>query len=141
MKEKIKFLISIFTRILSGIIIIDSIILCIRTGKNTQLSLVDFFGIILIAFLCSVLYLPFLTDKVFSKRKMIIMNVLYFVGINIISLLTGFWLKWFYFTKLSSILPFELVITGTYVLVMFIFYKIDTDTADKMNQKLKEIDN
>ena len=71
---------------------------------------------------------------------MIIMNVLYYIGINIISLSIGFWLKWFYFTKLSSFLPFELVITGTYVLVMFIFYKIDIDTADKMNQKLKEFE-
>lgn len=140
MKEKIKFIISLFTRILSGIIIIDTIILCLRTGKNTQLSLIDIFGIILIAFLCSVLYLPFLTDKVFSKRKMFIMNVLYYIGINIISLSIGFWLKWFYFTKLSSFLPFEIVITGTYVLVMFIFYKIDIDTADKMNQKLKEFE-
>lgn len=141
MKEKIKFLISLFTRILSGIIIMDTIILCLRTGKNTQLSLIDIFGIILIAFLCSVLYLPFLTDKVFSKRKMIIMNLLYFLGINIISVLTGFWLHWFYFTKLSSILPFEIVVTGTYILVMFIFYKVDIDTADKMNKKLKEFEN
>ena len=39
-----------------------------------------------------------------------------------------------------SFCALEGVIVATYVLVMILFYKVDVSTADKMNEKLKELD-
>ena len=93
-----------------------------------------------VALMCSVLYLPLLTDKTFSKRMMIFLNVAYFVIVNAITLLAGLFLNWFKFTNIVSFCALEGVIVATYVLVMILFYKVDVSTADKMNEKLKELD-
>ena len=140
MKEKIKFLVTLFTRIVTCVLIFDVILLFIVKGKDSSLSLVDIIGIMFVALMCSVLYLPLLTDKTFSKRMMIFLNVAYFVIVNAITLLVGLLLNWFKFTNIVSFCALEVVIVATYVLVMILFYKVDVSTADKMNKKLKELD-
>ena len=139
MKEKIKFLITLFTRIVTCILIFDTILLFIVKGKDTSLSLVDILGIMFVALMCSVLYLPFLSDKIVSKRKMIFLNIVYFLIVNAITLLTGLFLNWFNFSNITSLCAIEAVIVATYGLVLFFFYKVDASTADKMNEKLKEL--
>jgi uncharacterized membrane protein YsdA (DUF1294 family) len=47
-------------------------------------------------------------------------------------------MHWFSFSKISSFIALEAVIICAYNLVMFFFYKLDMNTADKMNEKLKE---
>ena len=140
MKEKIKFLVTLFTRIVTCVLIFDVILLFIVKGKDSSLSIVDIIGIMFVALMCSVLYLPLLTDKTFSKRMMIFLNVAYFVIVNAITLLVGLFLNWFKFTNIVSFCALEGVIVATYVLVMILFYKVDVSTADKMNEKLKELD-
>ena len=140
MKEKIKFLVTLFTRIVTCVLIFDVILLFIVKGKDSSLSIVDIIGIMFVALMCSVFYLPLLTDKTFSKRMMIFLNVAYFVIVNAITLLAGLFLNWFKFTNIVSFCALEGVIVATYVLVMILFYKVDVSTADKMNEKLKELD-
>ena len=140
MKEKIKFLVTLFPRIVTCVLIFDVILLFIVNGKDSSLSIVDIIGIMFVALMCSVLYLPLLTDKTFSKRMMIFLNVAYFVIVNAITLLVGLFLNWFKFTNIVSFCALEGVIVATYVLVMILFYKVDVSTADKMNEKLKELD-
>ena len=140
MKERIRFLITLFTRIVTGILIFDTLILLIIQGKNTKLSLVDLLCILLIGFLDTLLYLPFTADKDFSKTQWIVMNIFYFIGINVTTLFFGYLLCWFSFKNPASLLVLESVIICTYSLVMFFFYKVDVNTAQKMNEKLKELD-
>ena len=140
MKGKIKFLITLFTRVLTAIIIFDSIMLLISSGTNAYLSVSDLICLILISLLCAIFYIPFLADKDFSKRQWIIMNICYFLAVNITTLVFGYMMHWFSFSKISSFIALESVIICAYSLVMFFFYKLDMNTADKMNEKLKEMD-
>ncbi len=141
MKEKIKFLLSFFTRIVTVILVIDTLVLFIVKGKDVRLSLLDITGILLIGLCCTIFYIPFLTDKPVSKRKMIFLSILYLVEINSVTLLFGHFFKWFCFANIKSFCAFESVIIATYILIMIIFYKIDFSTADKMNEKLKDLEN
>jgi hypothetical protein len=68
------------------------------------------------------------------------MNVLYFLGINITTVVIALLLGWINFTRIASLVSIECVIICTYSLVMIFFYKVDASTADKMNKKLKEMD-
>ncbi len=138
MKGKIKFLITLFTRVLTAIIIFDSIMLLISSGTKAYLSVSDLGCLILISLLCAIFYIPFLADKDFSKRQWIIMNICYFLAVNITTLIFGYLMHWFSFSKISSFIALEVVIICAYSLVMFFFYKLDMNTADKMNEKLKE---
>ena len=140
MKGKIKFLITLFTRVLTAIIIFDSIMLLISSGTNAYLCVSDLICLILISLLCAMFYIPFLADKDFSKRQWIIMNICYFLAVNITTLVFGYLMHWFSFSKISSFIALEAVIICAYSLVMFFFYKLDMNTADKMNEKLKEMD-
>lgn len=139
MKDKIKTLIYIFSLIVTAIFIIDSIFLLIFKGKGAVLSVVDVLFILLDAFICAFCYLPLLSDKGFSKTKMVLMQTGYFLVINAVVLLTGLFLNWFSFKNPASFFEFEGVIVFSYVLAFFTAYKIDSGTADKMNQKLKQM--
>ena len=139
MKEKIKFLLSLFTRIVTAIVIFDNIILLILRGADSTLHVTDNLFIVLIALACTLMYIPFLTEKVLSKRKMIFMNVLYFAGVNIVTLGAGYFLEWFSFKNPASFVGLESVIVCAYVLVMIFFYRIDASTADRMNEKLRNL--
>ncbi len=140
MKEKINFLITLFTRILTAIIIFDSIMQLILSGSNAKVSVIDLLCLIAIALLDTLMYIPFLADKDFSKTQWVIMNVLYFLGINITTVVIALLLGWINFTRIASLVSIECVIICTYSLVMIFFYKVDASTADKMNKKLKEMD-
>ena len=139
MKDKIKTLIYIFSLIVTAIFIIDSIFLLIFKGKGAVLSVVDVLFILLDAFICALCYLPFLSDKGFSKTKMVLMQTGYFLVINAVVLVTGLFLNWFSFKHPASFFEFEGVIVFSYILAFFTAYKIDSGTADKMNQKLKQM--
>ncbi|MCR5288678.1 MAG: hypothetical protein K6E51_01655 [Treponema sp.] len=139
MKDKIKTVIYIFSLIVTAIFLIDSVFLYIFKGKQAVLSAVDIMFILLDAFICAVCYLPLLSDKGISKMKMFFLQIGYAFTVNIIVLVTGHFLNWFSFKNPASFFEFEAVILFSYILAFFTAYKIDSGTADKMNEKLKQI--
>ena len=136
LKEKINFLITLFTRVVTAIMLIDSAMLLLSFGTKAKLSVIDLLCIMLIGIICTVFYIPFLREKEFSKGIWIIMKISYFLSVNIITLFTGYTLEWFCFSQVKSFCVFEAVVAGVYILVNFFFYKIDSSMADKMNKKL-----
>ena len=141
MKEKIDWMIQIFTRVVTTIFLIASVYEAIFVGMDVAFRIIDLWGIMLIGVLCAVGYLPMLSEKEYSKITMIILQVAYFVIINAATLTTGFMLKWFNFKNPVAVFSFEIVIILVYVTVMMISYKIDSDSAKKMNEKLEERNN
>ena len=140
MKQRIQFLITLFTRIVTTIIILASLFIVIFYGLDADFSVKDLLYFIFIGFLDTILYIPFLTEKELSKRKWFIMNVIYFLCVNISTVFIGYKLHWFSFSRISSFCSFECIILGTYSLVMFFFYKVDSNEAEKMNEKLKNLE-
>lgn len=138
MKEKINILISIFTRVVSAIFIFTSIYLACFVGLSATFKLYDIIFILLIGLISAVCYLPFLSDRTFSKKKMLVMQIIYFLVINTVVLITGYYLTWFCFEEKLSFIAFEGVIVAVYLIVMLVFYKLDSGVADKMNKKLHD---
>ena len=138
MKDKINLLLQIFTRVVTAIFFFASVYEAIFVGMDVTFKIVDVWGIMLIAVLCAVCYLPMLSEKEYSKVTMIILQVVYFVFINAATLATGFFLHWFNFKNPVAVFSFEIVIILVYVTVMVVSYKIDSDSAKEMNKKLEE---
>ena len=138
MKEKINILINIFTRVVTTIFLFASVYEALFVGLGVTFTVIDVWAIMLIGLLCAVCYLPMLSDKVYSKGIMILLQIVYAVIINAVTLATGFLLHWFNFKKPVAVLSFELIIIFVYVTVMVFSYKIDSDSAKEMNKKLKE---
>lgn len=136
--EKIQILIKIFTRVVTAILLISSVYIYFFWGNEKIWSLVDILCLLLIALASALCILPFLSKKEHSKNMTLLFNILYFLQVNIISLLIGFLRQWFSLENIISLFYFELVIILVYALVMFISYKIDNYEAKKMNEKLKE---
>ena len=138
MKEKINILLLIFTRVVTAIFFFASVYEAIFVGMDVSFRIMDVWGIMLIAILCSVGYLPMLSEKEYSKAIMIIFQTLYFLVINAATLATGFFLHWFNLKNPLAVFSFEIIIILVYVTVMVVSYKIDSDSAKEMNQKLEE---
>ena len=138
MKDKINILVNIFTRVVTTIFLIVTIYEALFVDIKLTFRIIDIWGILLIGLLCAICYLPLLTEKNYSKTTMIILQIAYFVVINATTLVTGILLHWFNFKKTMSVLIFELIIIFVYITVMFIFYKIDYNSAKEMNKRLKE---
>lgn len=136
--EKIQILIKIFTRVVTAILLISSVYIYFFWGNEKIWSLVDILCLLLIALASALCILPFLSKKEHSKNMTLLFNILYFLQVNIISLLIGFLRQWFSLENIVTLFYFELVIILVYALVMFINYKIDNYEAKKMNEKLKE---
>ena len=138
MKEKMNILINIFTRVVTTIFLIVTIYEALFIDINLTFRIIDIWGIMLIGLLCSICYLPLLSEKNYSKAAMIILQAVYFIVINATTLITGFLLHWFNFKNPLAVFSFELIIIFVYIIVMVISYKIDSDSAKEMNKKLKE---
>lgn len=138
MKEKINILISIFTRVVSAIFIFTSMYLACFVGPSAIFRLSDILFILFIGLISAVCYLPLLSDRTFSKTKMLVMQIIYFLIINTVVLVTGYFMKWFCFEEKLSFFAFEGVIIAVYLIVILIFYKLDSGAAEKMNKKLRD---
>ena len=105
-------------------------------GTERIFSALDILGILLIGIVSAICIIPFMSEKEYSKKGLLALNILYFLELNIASLVIGFILKWFCFEVISSVVLFELVIIAVYVIVSVINYKIDLNEANVMNKKL-----
>ena len=137
MKEKIQVIISIFTRVVTAIFLFASIYNFSFSGLHACFEVADILLILLIGLISAVCYLPFLGDKIFSKVKMFLMQIIYFVIINSVVLTIGYFRNWFCFEQKSLFFAFESVIILVYAIVMIVSYKVDSEAAEKMNERLK----
>lgn len=138
MKEQINTLISIFTRVVSAIFVFTSIYLACFVGFSATFKIKDILFILLIGLISAVCYLPMLGDRTFSKAQMLALQIGYFLVINTVVLVTGYFLTWFCFEDKLSFISFEGVIIAVYLIVMFVSYKVDSGSAEKMNKRLRD---
>ena len=138
-KENINELKQMFTRITSQILFIDCIALLIFKGKEARILATDGLAIVAIGAVCAIFYVILLYDKEVSKKKMFLLQVAYFVIIDAFSVATGWFLQWFSFCKISSFFAFESVVLGVILLTIIYSYRQNQITANRMNEKLKKI--
>jgi hypothetical protein len=115
---------------------------CLRSGFFTKIeefySVFDVLSILSIALISVLLTLPFYSQKERSKKTFLLMQIAYYIEVNISTLIIGFLRNWFSFENIKGLLSLEIIITLTYGLVMFLNYIAYSSEAKKMNAKLKE---
>ncbi len=137
-KKIIQTLVIIFAQVSTAIFVFSSIYISICFGQDVNLDLSYVWGVLFIAFISSIARIPLLGDREFSKTKMLVANIIYFLFVNILVLVTGYFLEWFYITELKMTIGIEITIIVVYIVTMLIAYKLDSQEAEKMNQKLKD---
>ena len=140
MREKLNTLILLFTRFATSIFLIDSIVLLAVKGREAKLLATDVLVILALALVCAILYILLLSDRNVSKTKMLLLQLLYFIIIDVLVLFTGNLLCWFSFKHIPSFLAFEGVIIGAIAVTIFYSYRADSITAKKMNKKLQSLE-
>ena len=135
-KEKIQIMINIHTRVVTGVFLFLCVYLFWLPG-NASIAIRDVLGIQIIGLISAVGNLPLLTEKELSKTRMITYNICYFLLINVSVLVMAYLFHWANFKNVSHILAIEAMVIATYSLVKFIFYRIDSNEANKINEKLK----
>lgn len=137
-KENINNIINTFCKITTVIFIAC----CIRSAFFTKIeemySVFDVLAILLIALISALLTIPFYTPKERSKKAFLLMQIFYFIEVNITALTIGFWRHWFSFENIKGLVSLEIIIIFSYATTMFISYKADSSKAKEMNSKLKE---
>ena len=139
LKENITELKLMFTRITSQILFIDSIVLLIFKGKEARILATDGLAMVAIGAVCAFFYVVLLYDKEISKKKMFLLQLAYFVIIDAISVAAGWFLHWFSFCRISSFFAFESVVLGVILLTILYSYRQNQITSNRMNEKLKKI--
>ena len=137
MKETIEDIISLFTRFSTTIFLVDSIALLAFKGKQAKLLAIDVLCILGIALVCAIFYVLLLSDRNISKKKMFCLQLLYFVIIDTVTLTTGHLLHWISFCHWKTVAVFECVIIGVCAITILYSYRIDSNTAKKISEKLK----
>ncbi len=128
---------TLFTRIATAVFTFSSVYIAICFGVKCTLDLSYIWGVLTVSVICSLARIPFMGEKEISKSKMLAANIIYFLFVNTTVLITGYYLKWFYFNELKMIIGMEITVILIYAAIIIIYYNADLQVSDKMNAKLK----
>lgn len=73
-----------------------------------------------------------------SKKKMLMVNVLYYIYVNVIVMTAGFLFKWFYIDNLPMVGGMLVLIAVVFLCIRVVFYLRDRALAAKMMERLQE---
>ena len=129
-------IVNMFCVISTGIFLCSGIYCYVCCGADVELHLSYIFGVFLIAFISSILYIPFLKEDEFSKAKLIALRILYFLIINILVLVVGYKLDWFIFGNIKMLVGMELAVVAVFSIVFLAEYLRSLQEAKKMNLQI-----
>lgn len=138
-KTKLNFFIEMFSKLSTAIFIFSSIYIFAFGGFNSVLSIKYIWGVLAQAFLLTLAYLPFLSEKEMGKKKFLICNIIYFICADIIVLVTGLFLEWFSLKHPVTIIAIEIIFVLVYATVYAVMYFSNKKSVDQMNQQLKKL--
>jgi len=138
-KTRMSFFIDMFSKLTTAIFLFSSIYIYIFNGFQKNLSVKLIWGILAEAFLITLGYLPFVTEKEIPKTRYLILNILYFIFTDLVVLGFGFYFGWFSIRHPITIVAMEITFVITYAVVYLIMYMSVKRSAEKMNEQLKKM--
>ena len=143
MTEKLKILVTIFSKITMGVLFASAIYISALWGFDAKISVKILWQIIVVSAICSLpnLMYPVNGEKELSKKGMVIRQIIYFLFVNCTVLGLGRAFGWFYFKNAKMVVLMEILIIGVYVVMNLAAYMNDKMVANDMNRKLKELRN
>lgn len=137
MKSKIYALFTVFTRVCTFSFIFSSLYILIVFGRYSLLNLNYIWGILLISFVSTVGYIPFLSEKELSKVYLILARVIYFILIDASVLFVGYYLQWYMIQEIKTVVGIELSVIASLICIETVSFILDKNKAKSMNEKLK----
>lgn len=129
----------LFTRITTMIFLFSGIFIAVFWNPSAKIQLSYIFAVIILSLVLSVFHIPLDVDEKMSKRKTVILNILFFCIVNVSVAVVGFYLEWFNLENKAMLAGFEITILAVYFGATAITWFFDRNVANKMNDRLKEI--
>ena len=131
-------LITIFTTVTTLIFLFSSIFIFALSGKDAVVDIYYLWGVLFIGAGCAVLYVPILLlEERLSKVWMLFSNIIYFVLVDALVMITGYFLQWFSFRRIETIIGIEAVIVIVFTVAMLLCYRADLSKSDVLNKKIQ----
>lgn len=131
-------LFNLFCRIVTIIFVISAAYISVLFGFSVNLRLTYVLGILGISVVMTLAAIPFFVDCNMSKVKMFVCQTAYFVFVNALVLVAGYFFDWFCMDRISTLIALELCVVAVYVILMVISYSSEKKTAEKMIEKIRE---
>lgn len=138
MRNKLNILFTVFTRVCTLSFIFSSLYILIFFGRYSLLNLEYVWGILLIAFVSTIGYIPFLSEKEPSRFFLVFSRALYFILLDTVILFVGYRLRWYYPDEKRTVIGIELAVIAAFVCFCVASYILDSNKANKMNEVLKK---
>lgn len=136
-KNKLSVFITMFSELTTSIILVSSVYVAVFKGFHSEVDLDFIWGVLAIAFISSLCYLPLLNDM--SRKKYLFWWIFYLLVINVVVFVTGLFLNWVSFDVPASVIGLEIVyivVTATVCLTMWLSSRHIVQT---MNEQLKKV--
>ena len=131
-------MINITTRVVTMIFIIITIVsLFTGDARHITFRLVDIGGVLLMGLISGVGFGIFYIKKNMTPKQLMLIQIVYFLILNLMLLLIGLKLGWFE-KELSSLIIMEIMFIVVYFVVTVLVYLFDFNEARKINQKLND---
>lgn len=130
---------NMFAWISTMIFFFSGIFIALFWGPHTKLSLDYIFAVLSMAALFALVGTPLFNMEKAGKRKMAVLQTSYFLFVNAVVVATGFFLKWFTMENKAMVAGFEVTIIFVYAVLTIILHINGRMTANKMNQRLKNL--
>ena len=136
--EMISEMINISSRVVTMIFVIITISSILAgDAKTIRFGLEDIAGVLLMGLTSGVGFGVFYIKKNMSAKLIAIMQIFYFLILNVVLLLIGLNLGWFK-KEISSLVAMEIMFIVVYFVVTLLVYLVDFNEAKKINQKLND---
>jgi hypothetical protein len=136
MLNKIKEILNTFTYVTTSVVLGSAIFIKIFWG-DPILSVDILWQILSVPFLCC-MGNYFYSQKVLSKRQLIVHTVLHYIYINIVVIGSGIYFRWFDWKRIDMIGSMILMIAIIFGAIWIINRERDKKLAEKLNKKLEE---
>ena len=138
MLKRLESIVSLFTRITTGIVFIAAVYIQVFWSHETEFGINLLWQILIVSGVCAIgsVILPFEEDV--SKHSMQIRTILYYIFVNATVLFCAFYFGWCNRNDWKQILGMVAAIAFVFIVVLLVSFWVDYQMAEKMNQKLRE---
>lgn len=142
MLERLKGIVSLFTRITTGILFIAAVYIHIFWGHELTFGVEMLWQVLILSVICAIgtPILPY--DKMekveISKQEFMGRHLLHFLYVMICVFVCALWFGWCTIGNWKQIVGMLIAIVFVYGVVTVVSFWVECQTAEKMNAKLKE---
>lgn len=140
MLKRIKEMMSLFVKTTTGILFVTAVYITVFYGWENTSKVNLLWEILGLSALCTLgsLILPLEGEKEVSKAATLIRVILYYIYVNIVTLIFGYAAEWYLISDMKQVLGMVAAVAFVFFVIAAVYYWAQYQEAKKMNQKLRE---